>query len=86
MKRYILLLIAANGLLLAGCCAPNRAAKWEYKTVVTPNDAVPLDSPDKGWISNDEVLNTMINQGWRVAVYGVDHINSQWFLLKRPKK
>lgn len=88
LKTIAALVLTLASLSLAGCCTTrgHTAAKWEYKTLVVPNDAVPLEQPDKGWVSNDAVLNSMIRDGWIVAGYGVDHINSQWFLLKRHKR
>jgi hypothetical protein len=103
LKTISALLFTVIGLSVGGCCTARRhaAAKWEYKTLVVPNDAVPLGqatestpvhgsrprgASDEGWISNDAVLNSVIDEGWVVAGYGVDHINSQWFLLKRQKR
>ncbi len=36
MKTYIAVIIAATSLLLAGCCTPSHANKWEYKVVIAP--------------------------------------------------
>jgi hypothetical protein len=80
MKKYAILFIVVCGLALTGC-----SARLEYKTIVIPNDAVPLNPPSNGWISNDSDLNAMLKDGWSVAGYSVDRNNSQWFLLKRNK-
>jgi hypothetical protein len=87
MKTKIALAFVAATLLLAGCCTTHdrATARWEYKTLVLPNDAVPLEPSGSGWTSDDAVLNAMLKDGWVVAGYGIDHINSQWFLLKRHK-
>jgi hypothetical protein len=82
MKKFIALIFTACTLILAGCCTAHHVSEWEYKTLVTPNDAVPLEDTSKGWVSKDETLNAMLKQGWMVAGYGVDHMNSQWFLLE----
>jgi hypothetical protein len=88
MKRTIALIFAVSALFMTGCCTIHERAttKWEYKTVVIPNDAVPLDPTSSGWSSNDAALNAMLKDGWVVAGYGIDHVNSQWFLLKRHKQ
>lgn len=88
MRKSIALVFAVSTLFLAGCCTtPERGSSaWEYKTVVLPNDAVPLQPAGRGWASDDAALNAMLKDGWVVAGYGVDHINSQWFLLKRHKR
>jgi hypothetical protein len=86
MKKIIALMFTVSALALAGCCTTPHSAKWEYKTIVTPNDSVTLTPASNGWILNDAVLNSMLVDGWRVANYGVDQSNSQWFLLKRHKK
>ncbi|HEY1687127.1 MAG TPA: hypothetical protein VGG19_20370 [Tepidisphaeraceae bacterium] len=83
--RLAVLLLAAS--FLGGCCETRKQERpqWEYKTLVLPNDAIPLQPSGTGWASNDAVLNSMLKDGWVVAGYSVDHINSQWFLLKRRK-
>ena len=88
MTRSITLIIAAGSLVLAGCCATHEhsSSKWEYKTVVLPNTAVPLKPAGSGWTSDDAVLNAMLKDGWVVADYRIDNIDSQWFLLKRHKR
>ena len=88
MKTALTIFLTGATLLLAGGCTPyhHAAAKWEYKTIVLANDAVPLDPPERGWISNDAAVNEMAKQGWVVASYQLDNIHSQWFLLKRRVK
>src|ERR1700722_9736978 len=60
MKKFIALIFTACTVILAGCCTAHHASKWEYMTVVTPNDAVPLEDASKGWVSKDETLNAML--------------------------
>lgn len=89
LKTSAAIVLLFVGLSLGGCCTSrggHAGAKWEYRTLVVPNDAVPVEQPGKGWTSDDAVLNSMIRDGWIVAGYGIDHVNSQWFLLKRHKR
>jgi hypothetical protein len=70
MKKSIALLIAATGLVLAGCCTTPHTPKWEYKTVSS---------------TSDEILNTPVAEGWTVVNFTVTPDGNKWFLLKRHK-
>ncbi len=71
MRKAIMLLIVASGLLLAGCCTPHRAAKWEYKTVHS---------------TSDEILNTPVAEGWTVIGFSASDSGNRWFLLRRARQ
>lgn len=88
MKIATSLLLTAITCFLVGCSTTHLCShtKWEYKTLVLPNDAVPVEPSKAGWESKDVLLNKMVKDGWVVAGYGIDHVNSQWFLLKRRKR
>jgi hypothetical protein len=99
MPKITLFLLTIICLCASGCCTTRRHANanWEYKTLITSNDAVPFGKPwtprhpdvpgeSERWTSDDAVLNSMVHDGWSVAGYGIDHNNSQWFLLKRHKR
>jgi uncharacterized protein YceK len=88
MKKRISLILVASSLVLSGCCTTHEhsSSKWEYKTLVLPNTAVPLEPAASGWTSDDAVLNATLKDGWMVARYGIDNSGSQWILLKRHKR
>jgi hypothetical protein len=75
MKRTIMLSIALNSLLLAGCCT-HRATNWEYKTV--------FGGPGTG--GADPVINAEAAQGWSVIGFSASDSGNKWFLLRRPKQ
>jgi hypothetical protein len=76
MKKSIALIFAASALFLAGCCAPNQAAHWEYKTVVDSD-------------ASADNLSQLGGQGWEVVSFnpyaGTDGNRHVICLLKRPK-
>ena len=47
MKKFLMLLIVATSLLVAGCGTTDHATKWEYRT--TNNLAEVNKSADQGW-------------------------------------
>jgi hypothetical protein len=47
MKKFLMLLIAAFSLMVAGCRTTDHAAKWEYRT--TDNLAEVNKLADQGW-------------------------------------
>ena len=63
MKTHIkqLLIIGASSFLLAGCCTPHNAARWEYKVVASaPFQAAPAD-----WRQEQEkMMNGLAKDGW----------------------
>ncbi len=71
MKKAIFVLIAAGGLVLAGCCTTHHAAKWEYKTLHAN--------------VSDDVVNSAAAEGWSVVGFSASDSGNKWFLLRRPK-
>jgi hypothetical protein len=47
MRKFISPIFMAGTLILAGCFTASHSSQWEYMTVVTQNDAVPLDASSK---------------------------------------
>jgi hypothetical protein len=77
LKQWII--IGASCWLLAGCCTPNHATRWEYKVVLAA--AVAPGGPAE-WVKNQEaLLNDLGKEGW-IFVSQSDRV----LYFKRPVK
>lgn len=83
MKPIMSLIAAGSLFLLTGCCSVH-SAKWEYQTVCVPvgNSGFKLDQTNGMSYSNDQALNGLVRQGWKVAGFSMTE-GTQYYLLKR---
>jgi len=81
-KRNILVLLAASGLLLAGCATEHHATQWEYKvSPPTVSGAAPATNQEK-WKAQQDWLNELGSDGW-ILIFRDD---SGVFYLRRPRR
>ena len=81
MKKFMVLVLVASVLVLAGCCSMHHAAKWEYKVVAGPH--LPEGSgPEALHEAQQTFLNDLGKDGWVL----MSETDGKVFYLMRPMK
>ena len=56
---------------MGACCTTDHDTKWEYKTL--------------GPINDDESLNKLVAEGWKVVSFKINASGERYFLLKHKQ-
>jgi len=83
MKKSIALVFVASTLILAGCCTPIHAAKWEYKVAEAPHPPPSSGASPEDWRDRQQTfLNDLGKDGWVL----VNETDGRVFYFIRPIK